>query len=1104
MMSNRRLLWVVATSMAAFAVACSGGSGGGGTLPDAGGDAGLDGGGGSDTSDPGAEICANFLDDDGDGAIDCDDSDCDGNPACDGTPDPEICDDTIDNDGDGAADCDDTDCADDPACDVADPEICDDSIDNDGDGDADCDDADCTDDPACMTPTTETSCDDTVDNDEDGDIDCDDSDCTDDPACAPPAEICDDSIDNDEDGDTDCDDTDCTDDVACEIPAEICDDDIDNDEDGDTDCDDADCTDDVACEVPAEICDDDIDNDEDGDIDCDDADCNGETACLCGNGMMDGDEECDDGDLNSDRVGNACRTDCTLPICGDEVLDDAFDEACDGEDFCNDMCEIEDFTAVCPMGVAVEVLDDDWRVAAEPDHYEFTGPLAGASAFDPPATICDFVEPPTGPELVFVFTPTVDGTFLARTDFPDTDVDTMVMVRETDCNTGGIACADDTLTSLGSQVTFDAVAGRPYFIFVDSWAGESGTVHLEVTEIEVVGDGEVCAPPSIICDETAMLACIDGTCATANPPTLTELYVVIAGVVGDEDILLRAIGVDLNEDIDLLDGTIEDPMGVAAPIPFPTTFPSVIYDAGAYEANTRIGGAAGLLEAGYTQFTGSMFDSTGLSSDPLTVTIVRQAEVGEGAMCDNLTAVCTAGLSCLSGMCSADAGTAPTIATLELSWVGPDQIVFDVTGGDVDGDAIGIEIEFLDDMGMPVAELQPPTNFDFNNNTLGDTDFAGQAVAFIADVLAFSDLASAVRVRVYDSAGNFSATSLEADIPWPTRSAAGGPCDVEVQDFICDTGLICDMVVDGEGTCRTLEFATTLCEPTIEAGDVTGITVGFETPATGDILNSVRFIYVYAYTGGGNATSADASLLGFLSYDDNDEGMNQLLGESAGLFAFTFTDGMGGGMPLDPSVTHVDCYVVSYGNQRTPHLRGNIRDEVSTGAACDDTLATNICEVGSFCSGGTCTASNPPVVDSYDVAGTNMQAPTVTIDIVDDGDTLGIFTNYPSETILITPADYIEFAGAPDPLYGEPAGTTSAVFAIDLSFVDETALRDMPILEVQVYDAAGNTSDVVPIDLFLGEGAACDPAQVGLEAIPCQAGLACVDDMMGGGTCEAL
>ena len=50
-----------------------------------------------------SEDCDNGTDDDGDGDIDCEDSDC---PAC-----PEICDNGIDDDEDGAADCDDTDCS---------------------------------------------------------------------------------------------------------------------------------------------------------------------------------------------------------------------------------------------------------------------------------------------------------------------------------------------------------------------------------------------------------------------------------------------------------------------------------------------------------------------------------------------------------------------------------------------------------------------------------------------------------------------------------------------------------------------------------------------------------------------------------------------------------------------------------------------------------------------------------------------------------------------------------------------------------------------------------------------------------------------------------
>lgn len=49
---------------------------------------------------------------------------------------------------------------------------------------------------------------------------------------------------------------------------------------------------------------------------------------FCGDGNLDlDDEECDDGEANSDTAPDACRTDCTLPRCGDRVTDSG--EQCD-------------------------------------------------------------------------------------------------------------------------------------------------------------------------------------------------------------------------------------------------------------------------------------------------------------------------------------------------------------------------------------------------------------------------------------------------------------------------------------------------------------------------------------------------------------------------------------------------------------------------------------------------------------------------------------------------------------------------------------------------------------------------------------------------------
>ncbi len=125
------------------------------------------------------------------------------------TPSSESdCADGIDNDADGQLDCADIDCLGSAAC----PELsCGDGVDNDADGFIDCNDVDCFGTPACLP---ELNCVDGIDNDNDGAIDCADEDCDSVPVCGPEAN-CEDAIDNDGDGFVDCDDTDCEDTDAC-------------------------------------------------------------------------------------------------------------------------------------------------------------------------------------------------------------------------------------------------------------------------------------------------------------------------------------------------------------------------------------------------------------------------------------------------------------------------------------------------------------------------------------------------------------------------------------------------------------------------------------------------------------------------------------------------------------------------------------------------------------------------------------------------------------------------------------------------------------------------------------------------------------------------
>ena len=217
----------------------------------------------------GVEVCFNELDDDGDGDIDCDDSDC----AADSYCIDEICGNNLDDDGDGYVDCDDTECWGDSTCD---PEDCFNGVDDNNNGLIDCDDSDCWLEPACGAE----DCHDGIDNDGDFFIDCEDSDCAADPNCTGGAEICDNGVDDDGDGLVDCSDGECWNQPEC-IP-EICDNGTDDDGDGDIDCSDTECA--FFADCVGEICDNGTDDDGDGDVDCDDTECFNDPSCNAGAG----------------------------------------------------------------------------------------------------------------------------------------------------------------------------------------------------------------------------------------------------------------------------------------------------------------------------------------------------------------------------------------------------------------------------------------------------------------------------------------------------------------------------------------------------------------------------------------------------------------------------------------------------------------------------------------------------------------------------------------------------------------------------------------------------------------------------------------------------
>ncbi len=149
-----------------------------------------------------AELCQSGEDEDGDGRVDCADSDC----WVLGGPCAEVCTSVFDEDGDGYDGCDDPDCwTADGAC----QEVCDSGEDEDGDGAVDCDDSDCW----VASARCVEICDSPFDEDGDGDVSCADSDCwTVENGCP---ELCGGGEDEDLDGLVDCADSDCFDEELC-------------------------------------------------------------------------------------------------------------------------------------------------------------------------------------------------------------------------------------------------------------------------------------------------------------------------------------------------------------------------------------------------------------------------------------------------------------------------------------------------------------------------------------------------------------------------------------------------------------------------------------------------------------------------------------------------------------------------------------------------------------------------------------------------------------------------------------------------------------------------------------------------------------------------
>jgi len=186
------------------------------------------------------------------------------------------------------------------------------------------------------------------------------------------------------------------------------------------------------------------------------------TLPTCGDGIVDSDEECDD--ANYDDF-DACLTDCVESRCGDGIVHEILGEACDdGNDVDDDTC-----TNGCAFGPAyVPCGDQNVPMASG----SFSGSTAGAGN--------DFTDY-SSQDYAYSFTATRNSRVTASLCGGATWDTRLVAYDATDACAGPQLVQNDDACGLQSTINFDVVAGRSYVVVVEAFSSGSGPYTLTLT-----------------------------------------------------------------------------------------------------------------------------------------------------------------------------------------------------------------------------------------------------------------------------------------------------------------------------------------------------------------------------------------------------------------------------------------------------------------------------------------------------------------------------------------------------------------------------------------------------------------------------------------------
>ncbi len=809
-----------------------------------------------------------------------------------------------------------------------------------------------------------------------------------------------------------------------------------------------------------------------------------DTGPTCPNGVREGLEECDDGADNSDRIPNACRTDCTLPICGDGVVDDEFDEACDDGDLnaddapCTSLCQVN-LAAACSDVADVVLLAD--VAGFEDGVLRFSGDLSTASNDDAPSDECADWEGLNYGDALLIFVPEEDGDYVVSTEEDET-TDTIVTVYD-DCVDGvALACNDNAVEGArGARVLLEALtAGTPVYISVDSFFG-SGSYTVTISRAEaLLGRLEPC-DFSGQCE--AGFACVErdgaGRCEQDEAPVITE---ITSERIEENLVLHRIRGTDVNRDpfnvllgaIELEDGTIIPDLGYGLSEP-PQDF---IVDGDTFEFSfafdwegfvvaideaTGEEGPAVTIELAVTDSRGDASEFFASDIPPF----VEIDPIAEGEPCDpdGFGGFCDEGLVCLpdgDGGFACSTGTAPIISEVTVEWLSNTLTRHTYVGVDLDED---VTRELISNLGGPVT-----LNFG-----LDDVEYADGG-AFVA----YSDISigagappPTMTSGVGDAAGNASnqiAITYPAR-PTPTTLPAGAVCDPTDFFVRCAAPNVCS--VDGDGFVCAAAQAPVLrsfeaTEP-FPGEAVSGLFAGSD--ANGDVVTvRIQFIDPEGTPYGLNlpATNTEPAINGLRSFLAE----TGLIGTGFALSDMCIT-------LIDSAGLTSETLCDSLAEEGGP---GDLCSYDGSEGACDDALGL-ACGVD-----GTCEDAVPPTIEDASAVWITDDIALVTIDGADlNGDVTRWQTYlYDADGAALTGTFTFSFDG-------DPRGFTTFTASTDIS-----GLSTFPTLDgmaVRLLDSASLTSDWVFLDLpeIVGDGEACDPD--GITSI-CAIGLVCNE-----GTC---